>query len=126
MITLRKASLNQIVTPLHDQANLTNPLFWLIRLVNEQQSAVNYSLRVEDISDFKNRYSLFEVTEGVDITIKGKGDYKCYFYQMPNDTSVDYKDGTLVKIEKLRVVEPKQIISTFIGTKSGKIYDGGN
>ena len=52
--------------------------------MNEQQSSVNYSLKITDISDYKHRYSLFEVTEGVDISIKGKGDYKCYFYQMPN------------------------------------------
>ena len=126
MIILRKNQLNQIVTPLHDQADLVNPLFWLIRLVNEQQSSVNYSLKITDISDYKHRYSLFEVTEGVDITIKGKGDYKCYFYQMPNSTSANYLDGTFVKLEKLRVVEPKEIISTFIGTNSGKIHDGGN
>jgi hypothetical protein len=126
MILLRKNQLNEIVTPLHDLANLANPLFWLIRLVSEEQSSVSYSLKITDLSDFKHRYSLFEVTEGVDITIKNIGDYKCYFYQMPNDTSTDYLDGEFIKIEKLRFVKVKEIIPTFTGTNNGKIYDGGN
>lgn len=66
------------------------------------QEQIAQELTLNNISDYRNRYDLFEFTEGTDITFKLIGQYKYQVYDL-NDV--------LVEIGKMEVINADQASS---------------
>jgi hypothetical protein len=126
MILLQKSQLNKICLTLSELENLTSPINWLFRFTLDQEENYEYLLFLEDISLFPQRYNLFDLVEGTDVTFKFIGDYGYEVYQMPNNTSTDFTLGLLVENGKMRLLETEVQTPTFTTNIDTPIYDSTN
>ena len=86
MIRFNKASANQIVVTLTENATIANPIF--LFLFNNEQTNVNYYFIASDTSNYKERYNQFTVTEQANpntlngqISIGNEGFYNYTIFQ---------------------------------------------
>lgn len=117
MILLRKDQLNSITVTLTELSTDQLPYNWLFVFRLEQaQGDEEYTKRIQliDISTATDRYNLFELIEGGDVTFDTVGDYQYFCYQMPDSESTDEADGLLVEQGKMKLIdndEPSYIYS---------------
>ena len=107
MILLNKGQSNVIVVTLTELKNEALPDYWLfVFSLDQAQGDEEYTYRIQltDTSTSTNRYNLFTLVEGVDITFDLEGDYKYQVYQMPNNLSTDETEGELVETGKMRLI----------------------
>ena len=123
MLILRTQSLNQIALTLNEKLNVENPINWLFRFVNEQ-SKKDYFCNLTDLSTSKDRFNLFHLFEGTDITLPF-GDYTYEVYQMDAINDENYVDGLLCEQGKARVINPATSpIPTYYNTPTTRnIYE---
>ena len=126
MILLQKSQLNKICLTLSELENPSLPINWLFRFTLDQEENYEYLLFLEDTSTFPQRYNLFELIEGTDVTFKFIGDYGYEVYQMPNNTSTDFTLGLLVENGKMRLLETEVQTPTFTTNIDTPIYDSTN
>lgn len=126
MILLQKSQTNKICLTLSELENPTSPINWLFRFTLDQEENYEYLLFLQDISAFPQRYNLFELIEGTDVTFKFIGDYGYEVYQMPNNTSTDFTLGLLVENGKMRLLETEVATPTFNTQIDTPIYDSTN
>lgn len=123
MILLQKSQTNKICLTLSELENPSLPINWLFRFTLDQEENYEYLLFLEDISAFPQRYNLFELIEGTDVTFKFIGDYGYEVYQMPNNISTDFTLGLLVENGKMRLLETEAQTPTFTTNIYTPIYD---
>lgn len=124
MILLTQGSSNPIALTLRELSLSTLPNNWLFRFVLEQSEEYEYLVYLTDVSQSVNRYNLFTLVEGTDVTLRSIGDYKYYVYQMPNGGSLDYATGHEVEVGKMRLIEStEETIPTFNVDTNTDIYD---
>ena len=124
MILLTQGSSNPIALTLSELSLSTIANNWLFRFVLEQSDEYEYLVYLTDVSQSVNRYNLFTLVEGTDVTFRSIDDYKYYVYQMPNGGSLDYTTGHEVEVGKMRLIEStKEIIPTFNVDTNTDIYD---
>jgi hypothetical protein len=107
MILLNKGQSNVIVVTLTELKDELLPDYWLfVFSLDQAQGDEEYTYRIQltDTSTSTNRYNLFTLVEGVDITFDLEGDYKYQVYQMPNNLSTDETEGELVETGKMRLI----------------------
>lgn len=126
MILIQKSQTNKICLTLSELENPSLPINWLFRFTLDQEDNYEYLLFLEDISLFPQRYNLFELIEGTDVTFKFIGDYGYEVYQMPNNTSTDFTLGLLVENGKMRLLEMEVATPTFNTQIDTPIYDSTN
>lgn len=88
------------------------------------QGGAEYLLFLTDISADTERYNLFILDEGTDITFTTEGDYKYQCYQMPDTDDTDHTRGTLVETGKAVVFEVDAANPTFTPTNNEAVFDG--
>ena len=124
MILLTQGSSNPIALTLSELSLESLPNNWLFRFVLEQSDEYEYLLYLTDVSQSVNRYNLFTLVEGTDVTFRSIGDYTYYVYQMPNGGSLDYTTGHEVEVGKMRLIESiEETIPTFNVDTNTDIYD---
>lgn len=124
MILLTQGSSNPIALTLSELSLSTIANNWLFRFVLEQSEEYEYLVYLTDVSQSVNRYNLFTLVEGTDVTFRSIGDYKYYVYQMPNGGSLDYTTGHEVESGKMRLIEStEETIPTFNVDTNTDIYD---
>ena len=124
MILIRQGQSNPIALTLSELSQTENPSNWLFRFVSEQSDEYEYLLYLTDVSVSINRFNLFTLIEGTDVTFRSLGDYEYYVYQMDDNISLDYSDGLLVERGKMRMIEStEEQIPTFNVDINTKIYD---
>lgn len=107
MILLNKGQSNTIVVTLTELKNELLPDYWLfVFSLDQAQGDEEYTYRIQltDTSTSTNRYNLFTLVEGTDITFDLEGDYKYQVYQMPDNLSTDETEGELVETGKMRLI----------------------
>lgn len=113
---------NSICLTLTEKANDNYPEIWLFRFVNEQ-SKKEYYCNLTDLSTTKKRFNLFNLYEGISITLP-LGDYTYYVYQMEIVEEENYNLGILCEQGKARVKTDSTPIPTFTQTTTIKnIYE---
>lgn len=110
MIYIIKDEINTIVLTLTEDTTITEP-YYLFVFQNEFDLDSNkiYWLGT-DTSDYKNRYNLFTLEEGVDVTlVKGQYIYKVYESSVPPEG----EDGLTLVEEGRMVVAGRDINSIY-------------
>ena len=105
MIYIEKNSLNTFALTLTESASITAPT-WLFKWVwemDESQAPIYWV--GQDFSSYPNRYNLFFLTEGTDVTFK-LGQYRYEIYESLNHIVVDENTNEegLNKVEEGRMV----------------------
>lgn len=115
MIYLEKNETNTFVLTLTESASITAPT-WLFKFVWEmdQTQAPIYWVGV-DYSQYVNRYNLFFLEEGVDVTFR-IGQYRYEVYESPTPIVVDENTNEV----SLTLVEEGRLVVDGI---SNSIYD---
>lgn len=103
MIVITKNTLNKVCLTLTEKAVVGEGSDWLF-VFSKEQASIEYKFFSTDISTVVQRYNLFEITEGVDVTIKDLGDYDYWIYQMPDTDDTDETRGNLVEVGKCKVL----------------------
>lgn len=105
MIYLEKNQTNTIALTLTESATITAPT-WLFKFVWEMDETLApiYWVGV-DYSQYVNRYNLFFLEEGVDVTFR-IGQYRYWVYESPDPIVVDENtnDNGLTLVEEGRMV----------------------
>ena len=102
MIYLDKGVLNRVVLTLNENSNLVSP-FYLFVFENEFDTATDpIELYLANISTSTNRYDLFLLTEGTDVTLK-EGQYTYKVYESATEPT-EIADTTGDVIEEGRMV----------------------
>lgn len=122
MIHLTKGEASQVVLTLKEKTTLTSPVY-LLRFVNDTDKT-EYAFISADISQYPNRYQLFAITEGVDVTLPLTGLYTYYVYEQTG-SSLDYTQATgLVETGKLRVEGEAETDTVYDNEEEIKVYNG--
>lgn len=115
MIYIEKDSLNTFALTLTESASIVAPV-WLFKFVWEMDETLAPIYWVgQDFSSYPNRYNLFYLTEGTDVTFK-LGQYRYEIYESPNPIVVDENTNEL----GLTLVEEGRMVVEGI---SNSIYD---
>lgn len=115
MIYIEKNSLNTIALTLTESATLSAPV-WLFKFVWEMDESQDPIYWVgEDFSSYPDRYNLFYLTEGTDVTFK-LGQYRYEIYESPEPIVVDENTTEL----GLTLVEEGRMVVEGV---SNSIYD---
>jgi hypothetical protein len=115
MIYLEKDLTNTFVLTLTETSTISNP-YYLFLFQNEfNKDSQGFQWMGTDLSDYKERYNLFELEEGVDATfIIGQYTYTVYESEDPIvivDQAVDYY-STLSVVEEGRMVVAGVVTNT--------------
>ena len=105
MIYIEKDSLNTFALTLTESATIQAPT-WLFKFVWEMDENLEPVYWVgEDFSSYPNRYNLFYLTEGDDVTFK-LGQYRYEIYESEDPIVVDENTNEvgLTKVEEGRMV----------------------
>jgi hypothetical protein len=109
MIYIEKDTTNLVALSLTESSELSSP-FYLFVFENEFDTAEEpiffYS---PDISQWKDRYNLFSITEGTDITLI-KGQYTYNVYEATSQPS-DIGDTTGKVIEEGRMIVSSDVVT---------------
>ena len=105
MIYIEKDSLNTFALTLTESATLSAPV-WLFKFVWEMDETLAPVYWVgEDFSSYPNRYNLFYLTEGDDVTFKlGQYIYEIYESEEPIVVDENTNEVGLTKVEEGRMV----------------------
>jgi hypothetical protein len=115
MIYIEQNSLNTFALTLTESATISTPV-WLFKFVWEMDESLDPIFWVgEDFSSYKNRYNLFYLTEGEDVTFR-IGQYRYWVYESPDPIVVDENTNEL----GLTLVEEGRMVVEGI---SNSIYD---
>lgn len=115
MIYLEKNSLNTFALTLTESATISAPT-WLFKFVWEMDESIAPVYWVgQDFSLYPNRYNLFYLTEGTDVTFK-LGQYRYEIYESPVPIVVDPNTNEV----GLNLVEEGRMVVEGI---SNSIYD---
>jgi hypothetical protein len=124
MILLRQNQSNQFALTLSELADPNVASNWLFRFRKEQsKDSYGYLLFLTDETTNPERYNLFTLVEGTDVTFEFVGDYEYRVYQMPDTNDMDYNRGTLVELGKMRLIKQAEVIPTFTPSNEQTIYD---
>jgi hypothetical protein len=115
MIYLEKNSLNIFALTLTESATISSPV-WLFKFVWEMDVTQDpiYWVGV-DFSQYPNRYNLFRLEEGVEVTFR-IGQYRYFVYESPEPIVVDENTNEL----GLTLVEEGRMVVEGV---SNSIYD---
>lgn len=105
MVYIEKNSLNTIALTLTESASIVAPT-WLFKFVWEMDESLAPIYWVgEDFSSYPNRYNLFYLTEGDDVTFK-LGQYRYEIYESLDPIVVDENtnESGLTLVEEGRLV----------------------
>lgn len=123
LLRVKKGQENRLVVTLTELVNLLSPINWLFRFTNDQGSK-EYALFLTDISTSSERFNLFVLEEGTDVTFTTLGDYKYQCYQMPDTNDTDHTRGTLVETGKAVVFVDDTATPTFTPTNNEAVFNG--
>lgn len=126
MIVLQKSQVNTIAVTLTELKDEALPDFWLFVFSLDQSQGdedYTYRLQLTDTSTATNRYNLFTLEEGVDVTFTLEGDYKYQVYQMPDGVSTDETEGVLVETGKMRLLGADEVDSIYSVSTNTSIYN---
>lgn len=108
MIYLEKDELNLVALSLTESSSLVNPNFLFV-FENEFDTEDDpLYFTTPDISTRKNRYNLFSITEGTDITLV-KGQYTYQVYES-NIIPTDISDTTGICLEEGRMIVSSDVV----------------
>jgi len=123
MILLKKNQLNRFALTLSELALPDLPNNWLLRFVDEQSESYEYLVQLPDVAPpNQDRYNMFVLIEGLDLTFDVLGDYQYFAYQMPDNT-IEWRKGHEVERGKMRLIDVPQPVPTFRVDKTTQVYD---
>ena len=136
VIYIAKNSLNNVVLTLSESSTLTNP-FYLFEFINEWQVEENPTsifFTTPDISDYTERYNLFQITESITGSTTGgtnvalsltNGQYKYNVYEASASTlSISATTGVIIESGRQVVGDVIQTLNNnTIDSPSMGIYD---
>lgn len=124
-LLFRKSELNQIPVTLKEKADANLPNNWLFRFVHDQSEEESLIYLTDQATDEQQeRFNLFNLTEGTDLTFTYNGDYHYFVYQMPDGGSEDYSTGLLVEQGIAKVIGTASSVPSFEPTTSKAVYNG--
>ena len=91
MILITRGASNTFAVTLKEKQTLSNPYF-LLRVVSEGKNTESACI-ITDTSNYTQRYNLFTITEGTDITIS-EGINVYYIYEQSSAVNTDYRNAT--------------------------------
>lgn len=116
MIYIDKGEINTFALTLSEVTTLANP-YYLFVFEGEYNTAVEPILWVgTDTSNWPNRYNLFTLEEGVDVTLT-KGQYKYSVYESASPIVVDENTN----IDDFNLIEEGRMVVAGVAVSS--IYD---
>jgi len=117
---------NNIALTLTELSELSNP-FYIFEFTNDTTN-VKYLFISEDLSNNKQRYNLFNITEGVDDVMNGSvvlgdtGFYKYKIYESETET-LEVEGLNVVEIGKVKLIGEKQEFARQEQTTTFKTYE---
>ena len=127
MIILGKDKINEnIALTLTELTTLTN-VTYLFEFINSTDKQSYYCIS-EDLSNFKNRYNLFNITEGVDDPLNGSlilGNYGYYAYNVyeQQGTSLDPTGLNIVESGKMKLTNGNTETTTHAQQDTIKVHE---
>jgi len=123
MILINKNTLNKVVLTLDESSRISNP-FYLFQFINEYgNDATGITFTTPDISQSKNRYNLFNITESITGSTTGgdniplsltSGQYLYRVYEASASTlHISATTGTIIESGRM-VVSTENLHSTDI------------
>ncbi len=94
MVLIIKGQTNQIPVTVSELSTSDSDEFRFVFLGDQKKKT--YEVTLTDISEHPDRYNLFELEEGVDVTFRSAGDYEYRVYD---------SNDVLVEVRKCRVIE---------------------
>lgn len=121
---INKGQMNTVVLTLRELADPDLPELYLFRFTHE---ATNQSVLSQiPVASSNDRYDLFMILEGTDVTLPIAGDYRYEVFQVPNDTTLNPDDGIKVEEGKVEFNEVAVSIPSLTINYQAKVYEPGN
>ena len=113
-LKIHAQQLNKLAVTLSELKNENLPNNWLFNFVHDQ-SEKQYFIYLNDQATIEEqeRFNLFFLDEGTDLTFDYEGDYHYFVYQMPDGGSFDTDEGQLVEQGIAIVKRDQEIIPEF-------------
>jgi hypothetical protein len=108
IMVITKGILNIVVLTLNEKK--TAACDWLLEFINES-TGESKVLSVTDTSVYPERYNLFTITEGTDITLSTSGTWKYKAHQMPVSSPKDTNTSNSIKVceeSKCHVIDAQE------------------
>lgn len=121
-LKILKGQSNLLAMTLNEKMNPELPPIWMLIFKKEQKTNDNLKVKLDDLSDNSDRYNLFNLVEGIDLTFDFPGDYEYFAYQMPDDETEDPELGLLVESGKARVIAPPVAVPTYVAPITAAIH----
>ena len=92
MEIIRRSNNSTLVFTLKEKQTLTSP-YWLWRFVSDTTNVEVTAVIAEVSNNYKERSNLFDITEGVTVTLI-EGIYTYYVYEQASSNNTDYRLAT--------------------------------
>lgn len=131
MINLRKSQINVVVLTLTEKTTIDNPTY-LFEFKDNQTKAFTYFI-AEDISEFKERFNKFSITEKTnpnnligEVELVLDGQYAYTVREQSSTTNLDpLLSGAIVETGKVTVTDTDEVIPTYNPDSNIiKVYNG--
>lgn len=123
-LIINKNQLNTVVLTLRELTTESMPELYLFRFTHD---ATNQRvIKQIPVTSSNDRYDLFQILEGTDVSFPVAGDYRYEVFQVPNDTTLDPEDGIKVEEGKLEFNEIQVEIPSMTINYQAKVYEPGN
>lgn len=121
---INKGELNTMILTLRELIDPSLPELYLFRFTHD---ATNQKvLKQIPVTSSNDRYDLFQILEGTDISLPVAGDYRYEVFQVPNDTTLDPDDGIKVEEGKVEFNEIPVTIPSLTINYQAKVYEPGS
>ena len=118
MIYIEKDSINTFVLTLTESSTISNPYYLFVFQNEFNKDSQGFQWVGTDTSDYKQRYNLFQLEEGVDATFV-LGQYTYTVYESADD--IDVVDQDIKYYLDLNMVEEGRMVVA--GVVTNTIYD---
>ena len=123
-LKIHAQQLNKLAVTLSELKSENLPNNWLFNFVHDQ-SEKQYFIYLNDQATIEEqeRFNLFFLDEGTDLTFDYEGDYHYFVYQMPDGGSFDTNEGLLVEQGIAIVKRDQEIIPEFQPITNAPVYE---
>ena len=92
MLYITRGDTTRVAVTLQEKQTLTSP-YWLWRFISDTTNVEVTAVIAEVSNNYKERSNLFDITEGVTVTLI-EGIYTYYVYEQASSNNTDYRLAT--------------------------------